>query len=122
MIIADLIELSSNYKVIICEGDIDYDAVLPIATHMVHLCNCGSRFDFFNRPDHDSLEVICNNSNLSETEKKLLIANAQNIVSTNEGIVPDWVVKNGVKNIVWDDTITADETAREVVEYFGLLE
>ncbi len=56
------------------------------------------------------------------TEKDLLIANAQNIVSTNEGIVPDWVIKNGVKNIVWDDTITVDETAREVAEYFGLLE
>ncbi len=120
MIIADLIELSAAHEIIICEGDIDYEAVAPIATHMVYLCNLGSKFDFFNRPDHDSLEEICKQPDLTDSEKELLKANARYVVSKNEGVVPAWVIKHGVKNLVWDDTIMVKETAQEVAEYFRL--
>lgn len=54
MIIADLLALSSQHKVIICEGDIDYKAVIPVASHAIYLCNHGTKFDWFAR--HTSIE------------------------------------------------------------------
>lgn len=54
MIIADLLALSSQHKVIICEGDIDYKAVIPVASHAIYLCNYGTKFDWFAR--HTSIE------------------------------------------------------------------
>lgn len=41
MIVADLIRLSSQVDSIICEGDIDIDAVIPVVTHAVTLSNHG---------------------------------------------------------------------------------
>ncbi|MDE7360515.1 MAG: hypothetical protein K2N38_01125 [Oscillospiraceae bacterium] len=119
MIIADLMILSETHDVIICEGDIDYETVIPVAAHTVHLCNRGTKFDFFNRPDHENLDSIRKRSDLSETEKENIIQNAYNSVGRNEGIIPEWVIKNGVKNIMWDDTTSIEQTASEVEEYFG---
>lgn len=41
MIAADLIVLSTQYETVICEGDIDYAAIIPIAEHFIYLHNCG---------------------------------------------------------------------------------
>lgn len=119
MIITDLIELAALYDTIICEGDIDYRAVVPIASHSVHLCNCGKSFDWFERPDHDSLDGIWQRTDLSEAEKQAIIDNAYRAVSGNEGIVPDWVTELNVRNINWYDSTSIEETAREVEAYFG---
>lgn len=123
MIIADLMVLSENHDVIICEGDIDYEIIMPVATHAVHLCNCGTKFDFFNRPDHAGmLDSVKNRSDLSEAEKENIIKNAYSSVSGNEGYIPEWVIRYGVKNIMWDDTTGIEQTASEVEKYFGFAE
>lgn len=122
MVIVDLIALSQKYGVVICEGDIDYAAVISIASHTVHLCNCGTKFDWFNRPDHiGMLEEIKNRHDISETEKEEIIRNAYISVGQNEGQegqVPDWVLKYGVKNIIWNDNISIEQTVSEVERYF----
>ncbi len=90
MIIADLIELSARHDVIICEGDIDYSAVARISSHCVHLCNCGTSFDWFRRPDHENIyDSIGLRTDLSDVEKQVIINNAYVAVSENEGIIPD---------------------------------
>lgn len=71
MIIAELMELSRQYEVIVCEGDLDYDAV-------------GG-----NRAPKDVCEL------------------------------PEWVSRLGVKNIVWNDSVTVEKTATEVEESSG---
>ena len=120
MIIAELIQLSSLHEVIICEGDIDYLAVSPIATHTVHLCNQGTSFDWFNRPDHENVhDTVRDRTDLNEAEKQLIIANAYNAVSAEETTFPDWVIELGIKNIVWNDHTSIDTTATEVATYFG---
>ena len=89
MIIADLIELAHQHEVIICEGDIDYSTVIPIASHAVHLCNCGTTFDWFKRSDHDDVaEAMKKRNDLSEEEKQAIIKNAYACVSAEVGIVP----------------------------------
>ncbi len=118
MIFIDLMILLETHNVIICEGDIDYKAVIPVAAHTVHLCNRGTKFDFFNRPDHESLDTIKERTDLSETEKESIIQNAYSSVGGNEGIIPEWVIKNGVKNIMWDDSTSIEQTVSEVEEYF----
>lgn len=119
MIIADLIALSSQHGVIICDGDIDYDAVAPVATHAVHLCNCGSTFDWFNRPDHvDAIHAIETRTDLSEKEKANLIRHAYETVAQEAGIIPEWVTRLGIKNVSWNDTTTIEQTALEVANYF----
>ncbi len=120
MIITDLMVLSEKHDVIVCEGDIDYEAVIPVAVHTVHLCNRGTKFDFFNRPDHENLDLIKERNDLSEFEKESIIQNAYASVGGNEGIIPEWVVKNGVKNIMWDDSTTIEQTVSEVEEHFAL--
>ena len=86
----------------------------------MYLNNCGTSFDWFNRPDHENIfESVNKRTDLAAKEKADLINNAYGAVSQNEGVTPDWVVKHGVKNISWNDSITKEETAFEVAEYFG---
>lgn len=121
MIIADLIEASAQYKTVICEGDIDYTAIVPIAENFVYLNNCGTKFDWFDRPDHENIfDVTGKRTDLTDDEKAAVIQNAYAAVSGNEGVVPDWVLESSVKVISWDDDVTADETAAETAKYFGL--
>lgn len=121
MIIADLIGLSSRYEAVICEGDIDYSAIIPISEHFVYLNNCGTKFDWFDRPDHENIVENTNKrTDLTDEEKAAVIQNAYNAVSGNEGVVPRWVTENDVKVISWDDNVNEEETAAECAEYFGL--
>ncbi len=121
MVIMDLILLASEHDVIICEGDIEYDAVIPVASHTVHLSNCGTRFDWFNRPDHiATLDSIKNRTDLTEKEKEDIIKNAYDSVGQEEGEIPDWVIKHGIKNIEWNDRTSIEQTTLEVSQYFKL--
>ena len=50
---------------------LDYEAVAPIASHAVYLCNRSSSFDWFNRPDHaEALDAIRRRTDLSDDEKQ----------------------------------------------------
>ncbi|MBO5228558.1 MAG: hypothetical protein J6B39_06175 [Lachnospiraceae bacterium] len=124
MIIAELMELSRQYEVIVCEEDLDYEALMPVASHAVHLQNCGSKFDWFNRPDYiDSINAIKARVDITEEEKNAIIHNAYDAVGGNrmpEDVceLPEWVNRLGVKNIVWNDSITVEQTVTEVEEYF----
>lgn len=90
MIVADLIALSVHYDTVICEGDIDYEVIIPIAEHFVYLNNCGTKFDWFNRPDHENIVEITNKrTDMTDTEKADVIRKAYDAVSGNEGVVPD---------------------------------
>ena len=121
MIVADLIALSSQYNTVICEGDIDYITIIPVAQHFVYLNNCGTKFDWFNRPDHENIVESTNKrTDLSDEEKGAIIIKAYDAVSGNESVVPHWVLENGIKVISCDDRVTAEETAAETAKYFGL--
>ena len=119
MIIADLIILASKYKVVICEGDIDYESIIPVSSHVVYLNNCSTNFDWFNRTDHENIIDIANKlTYLSKAEKEILINKAYCVVSENECVVPDCIQKNEVKVISWNDDISKEETSIEVSKYF----
>lgn len=120
MIIADLIALSAQHNIIICEGDIDYSAVAPIAVNAVHLQNCGTKFDFFNRPDHlDITEELKNRTDITEEAKSAIIENAYSIVGGNENVLPSWVNELGIKNIAWNNSTSIEQTTAEVEQYFN---
>lgn len=123
MMVAELIQLSSLHKIIICEGDIDYYAIAPVATNMVHLCNQSTSFDWFDRPDHENiLDTVAKRTDLSDEEKQWAIEKAYECVTPAELSVPGWVTELGIKNIVWNDHTSIDTTAGEVAEYFGFTE
>ena len=129
MVIADLVQLAVKYDGVICEGDIDIDAVVPIATHTVTISNYGRPYDFFDRPEqHRMLEDIRNRNDLSDEEKEERIRNAYRIV----GAEPDGSNKHvheisretllyGVKQIIRDDATTVEQTVAKIEEYFELL-
>ena len=119
MMIAELIQLSAVHKVIISEGDIDYSAVAPIATHVVHLCNQSTTFDWFDRPDHE--DTVAKITDLSDEEKQLIIDHAYECVTPDESNTTDWVAELGIKNIIWNDHTSIDTTATEVADYFGFV-
>lgn len=120
MIIAELIELSSLHKVIICEGDLDYLAVSKIATHAVYLCNQSTNFDWFNRIDHEDIKVtLSSRIDLNQEEKQNIIDNAYGTTSDNEGIIPEWVTMLGIKYIIWNNQTSIHDTTTEVARCFG---
>lgn len=129
MVVVDLIQLASRYEGVICEGDIDIDAIVPIATHVVTISNYGQSYDFFDRPDQrHMLDEIRSRPNLSEGEKEKIIQNAYRIVGGNSGIstepvreIPGETIMYGVKQIIRDDTTTVEQTAANIAEYFGLM-
>jgi len=118
MVILDLILLSPKHDIIICEGDLD--CPLSIVSNIVYLINRGAKFDWFDRPDHDNIRELTNRrTDLSEAEKESIINTAYSKVGQNEGKLPDWVIQENTKYIIWDDTTTAEQTALEVAEYFS---
>lgn len=120
MMVAELIQLSSLHNVIICEGDIDYSAIAPVATNAVHLCNQSTSFDWFNRPDHENIrDTVAGRTDLNDEEKQRVIEHAYECVTPAESNIPDWVTKLGIKNIIWNNHTSIDTTANEVAEYFG---
>ena len=118
MIIEELVELSKQHSIIICEGDIDYKQIINISDNIIYLQNCGTKFDWFNRPDHDNLDYIRNRTDIDEAEKQALIDQAYASVGNNEGVLPDYIIENKLKVISWNDNISPEETAREVELYF----
>lgn len=89
MIVADLIAVSSQYETVICEGDIDYGAIIPVAEHFVYLNNRGTKFDWFDRPGHENIvETVNRRTNLTDEEKAEIIRKAYDAVSGDEGVVP----------------------------------
>ena len=120
MMVAELIQLSSLHKVIICEGDIDYSAIAPVATNAVHLCNQSTSFDWFNRPDHENIrDTVAGRTDLSDEEKRQIIEHAYECVTPAESNAPDWVTELGIKNIIRNNHTSIDTTANEFAEYFG---
>ena len=121
MLITDLLALTKQHEIILCEGDLDYEAVIPIASHAVYLRNCGKSFDWFARPDHSSLDSIRNRNDITETEKERIIQNAYASVAGEESRLPDWVLYNKIHHIDWDDSTGSDKTAMDTAEYFGFM-
>lgn len=120
MIIDELAALSKQHSVIICEGDIDHKQIIEFSNNIVYLQNCSTKFDWFNRPDHDDLAYIRNRTDIDEAQKQALIDQAYASVGNNEGVLPDFVSEHNIKVIRWDDNITPEKTANEVDEYFGI--
>ncbi len=118
MIINELAELSNMHSIIICEGDIDYKQIIELTDNIVYLQNCGTKFDWFNRPDHDNLDYIHNRTDIDEAEKQALIDQAYSSVGNNESVLPDCVIDNKLKVISWDDSITPEQTVDEVEAFF----
>ena len=121
MVILDLMMLSAAHDIIICEGDIDYETVAPIATHCVYLLNRSTTFDWFSRPEHvHDLDSVKNRADLSAAEKEAIIRNAHAAVSANEGHLPNWAEKYGIASVSWDDDTALEQTAQEVARLFGI--
>jgi len=121
MAVADLLVLAARHDIVVCEGDLDYEAIIPIASHMVYLLNQGTKFDWFNRPDHAGmLDSVKNRTDIGDAEKESIIANAYEAVTAGEGLLPDWAAQHNIKSITWNDETTIARTASEVAQCFGL--
>ena len=128
MIIIDLIYLSSQYDVVICEGDINLELIIDsiVKDNMVYIKHIGKTGDFFDRPEQrHMLDSIINDNSLSEEEKKLKIKKMYDIVGRpNQEIVedsiPDVIKNNDIKVIVRYDDNTVEENTNNVLKCFKL--
>lgn len=128
MIIIDLIYLSSQYDVVICEGDINLELIIDsiVKDNMVYIKHIGKTGDFFDRPEQrHMLDSIINDNSLSEEEKKLKIEKMYDIVGRpNQEIVedsiPDVIKNNDIKVIVRYDNNTVEENTNKVLKCFKL--
>ncbi len=119
-VMAELLPLAERNALVICEGDLDYEAAAQVATCAVWLRNLGTKFDWFDRPDHGGLEGIRARTDLTPEEIEAIVANAYRAVSGAEQILPEWTARLGVPHIDWDDEVTPEQTARETAALFGL--
>jgi len=120
MLVTDLIALAAQHPVVLCEGDMDYETVIPFAGHAVYLHNTGKSFDWFSRPDHDSLAHIRARNDLTDAEKEAAIRNAYAATSGNNSHLPDWVRYRRIPVIAWNEETGIAETASAVKQLFGL--
>ena len=121
-IIADLLMLAGAHDTVFCEGDIDYAAAAPLASHAVYLCNRSAGFYWFARPDHaDALYAIRRRTDLSDAEKQEKIDAAYAAVAGEEGSIPAWVTAHGIPVVVWDDSTTPEQTAEQTARVLGLI-
>lgn len=125
MIIADLIQLSTQYKGVICEGDIDIDFIMPVVTNAVTISNHGKNYDFFDRPEQKHmLDDIKNRTGITEAEKQKIIDKAYAIISgdgiDNKFELPRETKLYGVKQIIRNESTSVDDVLRMIEEYWGL--
>jgi len=127
MIIVDLVRLAVKYDFVICEGDIDTDAIIDaiVIENIVVISNHGAPYDFFCRPDQKHmLDSILNRSDLTDEEKQNRLKNAYEIVgkpdkNLNRKVeIPSETIKYGVKEIIRNDDDTIEDNAKKVEEYF----
>ena len=120
MLITDLLALADRYPIVLCEGDIHYDTVIPIASHMVYLHSRSEAFDWFSRPDHDSLDSIRCRTDLTEAEKDAIIRNAYAATAGVGQVLPDWVLFHRIPVISWNDRTGIENTAESVRTLFDI--
>jgi hypothetical protein len=127
MIIIDLILLASKYDIVLCEGDIETDAIINaiVKENIVVISNHGASYDFFDRPDQKHmLDSILNRSDLTDEEKQKRLKNAFEIVGVpNNQVNPEFqipteTIKYGVKEIIRNDQDTVEDNVKKVEAYF----
>ncbi|MCL2508081.1 MAG: hypothetical protein FWF05_02760 [Oscillospiraceae bacterium] len=115
MVIMDLIQLTAKHKGVICENDIDIDSIFQAVTHAVVISNDKPLNDFIKRYEN---EIRCRD--ISEDEKESLIRKVHAVWGKGKPDNPRRTNPYGVKQIVWDDNSTVEQTADIIAEYFGL--
>lgn len=115
MVIMDLIQLTAKYEKVICENDIDIDSILQIVTNAVQIINHETWDDFIGRYENE-----IRRRELSEEEKERLIHKVNAVWGKGKPENPRVATQNGIKQIIWDDNSTIEQTVDVVAEYFGL--
>lgn len=104
MILIDLIYLSSQYDVVICEGDINLELIIDaiVKENMVYIKHIGKGTNFFDRPDqHHMIDSVLNDEILSEEEKKLKIEK----MYVNVDIPTDEIKEDSIPDVIKDNDI-----------------
>lgn len=115
MVIMDLIQLSANHEKVICENDIDVDSIIHFVTHAAMISNSRTWDDFYDRYENE----ICRRD-ISEDEKERLIRKVNTLRGKAKREFSRETTPYGVKQIIWGDNSTVEQTADEIAEYFGL--
>ena len=115
MVIMDLIQLTAQHEKIICENAIDIDSIIPFVTHAVMITDNKTLESFI-----DMYKNEIRRCDISEDEKARLSRKVDAVWGSGTPGHPREVAQYGVKQIIWDDDSTVEQTADMVAEYFGL--
>jgi len=115
MVIMDLIQLTAKHEKVICENDIDIDSIIPFITHAVKISNDKTWDNFYDRYES---EIRCRDISEDEKEKLIQKVNAQRAKTKRE--ISRKTTQYGIKQIIWGDHSTVEQTADEIADYFGL--
>ena len=115
MVIMDLIQLTAKHEKVICENDIDIDSIIQFVTHAVTISNFGPLDDFIDRYKNE----ICRRD-ISKDEKERLIHSVNTLKANPRNFAWRETSQYGVKQIIWDDNSTVEQTADIIAAYFGL--
>ena len=115
MVIMDLIQLAAKHEKVICENDIDIDSIIQIVTHAVMISNDNNWDEFIDRYEND-----IRRRDIPEDEKEKLISKVNTVWGKGKPENPRETTQYGIKQIVWGDNSTVEQTADVIANYFGL--
>ena len=115
MVIMDLIQLTAKYEKVICENDIDIENIIHIVSNAVIISNNKNWDDFI-----DMYENNIRRRDISNDEKDRLISKVDTVWGKGKPENPRGATKYGIKQIIRDDSMTIEQTAGMIAEYFGL--
>ena len=125
MILLDMIRLSGSNEMIVFDGDISLDTLLPLVNprRVVYLSTDDEtiRRDFFRRPDHRHMVESVEAMDLSRHEKDERIGKLYEIVSEkDQPLFPKALDGRGILMLVRDDASTVETSIAAVEGHFGL--
>jgi len=115
MVIMDLVQLAAKHERVICENDIDLGAIINCVTHAVMISSHKGWGGFIR-----GFEDAIGSRGISENEKERLVGELHETWGDGKPENPRGTVRYGIRQIIRDDGMSAEQTADAVAEHFGL--
>jgi DNA-binding transcriptional MerR regulator len=114
MVILDLIKLTAEHDIIICENDIDIDSIIQIVTNVIDISEDNAWDNFI-----DTYKNNISARDISEDDKQRLVGEVDRVWYGGKPENPRSTPKYGIKRICRDENTTTEQLVDMVAQYFS---
>jgi DNA-binding transcriptional MerR regulator len=113
MVILDLIKLTTEHDIIICENDIDIDNIIPIVTNIIDISEVNTWDNWI-----DTYKNNISARDISDDDKQRLMGEVNRVWYSGKPENPRSAPKYGIKRIWRDINTTTEQLVDTVEKYF----